>query len=167
MPSTTGNPAGVSPYARVFMQGNDVAMMTSKQRALILSVRAIELDLASRTDTTPEQIRELVAGDVSPTLLFDDEVSQLGPIYRHLRDWLKDRNIAMEGQASRCIPYQLADTLYKDPPEEDIARELSRVIVSGRKGGNTGGPSQTEGKAPAVLVAPPVNQRDRRPTNVS
>jgi len=38
MPSTSGNPAGVSPYARVFMQGNDVAMMTSKQRALILSV---------------------------------------------------------------------------------------------------------------------------------
>jgi len=161
MPSTTGNPAGVSPSARVFMQGNDIAMMTAKQRALILSVRAIELDLASRTDTTPEQIRELVAGDVSPTLLFDDEVSQLGPIYRHLRDWLKDRNIAMDGQASRRIPYQLADTLYKDPPEADIARELSRVIVSGRKGGNTGGPGQAEGKAPAVLVAPPVNQRDR------
>jgi len=161
MPSTTGNPGGASPPARVFMQGNDLTIMTPKQRALILSVRAIELDLAARTDTTPEQIRELVAADVSPALLFDEEVSQLGPIYRHLRDWLKERSIDMEGQASRRIPYQLADTLYKDPQDTDAARELSRLVVSGRKGGNISGPSQAAGPATAVLAAPTSNLRHR------
>lgn len=165
MPSEEINPADVPLPARCFMQGNDIQAMMPMQRHLIYSMRAIEIDLASNTSVTPEELRLLVAGDISPALLFDPEVSQFGPIYRHLRDWLRDRGLDMVG-TSRRIPYQLADTLYRDSPDADAGRELSRGIVSARRGGGIGGAgskanASAEGPTTQVVAATQPYPRDR------
>lgn len=161
MPPEGADAAQATLPTRVFMQGNDIQSMTPTQRHLIYSVRAIELDLASSPDTSPEQIRALIADDISPGLLFDVDVSHLGPIYRHLRDWLRGLGIPMEGQASRRIPYQLADTLYRDTADAEAARELSRAIVTGRRGGGAGHVGGTSGRndpAAAAATAATISQ---------
>jgi len=131
---------------RVLMQGNDIQSTTPTQRHLIYSVQAIEIDLMASPDTSPEQIRALIADDISPGLLFDVEVAHLSPIYRHRRDWLRGLGIPMEVQASRRIPFQLADTLYRETADAEAARELSRAIVTGRRGGGAGNVSGTGGR---------------------
>jgi len=149
------------------MQGNDVAALTIKQRSLIYSVRFMETELAANPNMTAEEIRAMTAEELPPGNMFDEEVALMSTLYKHLRDWLRDRGLDFTAHAARRIPYQLANVVYKGDDLADAHALSQEVVARSRQGG--GGTTRATGVAAAASPAadPVPAKTDRAAHNVA
>jgi len=135
MPGTTNTTAtdAASVTPAVFMSSVDLTLLTMVQRGFVLSIRGLEVD-AERVPLTGEQVKESVAQEFPPAVLFGADLTALPLAHRELRRWLDSHGAALGTHPSHRIAPLLAASLYSDPEDTVAAKEIVRAqLAAGRR----------------------------------
>mgnify|MGYP000315045443 CR=1 FL=1 len=111
------------------MSSVDLTLLTMVQRGFVLSIRGLEVD-ASRVPLSGEQVKESVAQEFPPAVLFGPELSTLPLAHRELHRWLDGHGAALGTHASHHIAPLLAASLYSDPEDAGAAKEIVRAQLA-------------------------------------
>lgn len=126
--------AGGPPNLQPFMSHVPESSLNTAQRGIVASMRALEVEWTAQT--TPAELRESMAQTFPPSVLFSPDVALMPVIYREIRKRLDRFGAALGVHSTRRIPTLLADRLYQDGPEKDVAMELATGIIHGRLRGS-------------------------------
>lgn len=103
--------------------------MTMKQKSFIIGLRTIDPEIQGQA------LREIIADEFLPGILFDPEIGRLGGVWHGLRTWLASRGVILPQHSSRRIILTLASGIYEDAEDRTIAMELAQRYVTNQKRG--------------------------------
>lgn len=135
------DPLMVVPPGRAFLHDMDLSQLTRIQRGFVLGIRHIERELLP--GASPEEIREAVAECFPPHALFNEDLADLPSVYRDLRNWLAKKGAGLGVHPSRRIIPLIADRLYANDDDKELARELAKQLLP--RGGRRAAPAQATG----------------------
>lgn len=127
-----------------FLHSKNLSLLPDVPRCFILAVRGLEPFLTK--GVPDEEVRGMVAETLPPATLFDPELVQLATIYRNFRNWINCHGGDLVQLASRRIILILDETLYADPEDQEMAKELAKQLLQTRnRRGSAGIPPRGDG----------------------
>lgn len=130
----------------MFLPNVSLADLTVAQRGFVVTIRRIEEDITPTT--TGKEVQEMVVDALPPEVLFHDELLAMPTLYRDLRNWLVNRGVPMGQHPSRRVLHIVAEYLYEDQDDKNLANELAKAVLRARR------PAPAAAAAAAVAANP-------------
>lgn len=138
--------------------------LNAAQQGVVHTMRSLEHDWTS--ETTAEELKASMAEALTPYDLFDSEVAIMPSIYLEIHKLLDRRGAELGIHATRRIPTLLADWVYANTPDHDLAMDLATAIITGRHRSTSSSKTATDGNT-GTMATTTINSVDRLAYNIS
>lgn len=116
-----------TPSLTVFMEdtpANEITAMNDTARGFVMSIRAMHSEKG-------EQLRKRISDELTPEMMFNRGTAPFPSLWSNLRKFLVDRNVQLKTHIRHRTIYTIANTIFADEDENEVAIELARRILNG------------------------------------
>lgn len=116
-----------APSRTVFMEDtptNEISAMNDTARGFVMIIRVMH-------NETGEKLRQRISEELSPEMMFNRGTAPFPSLWSNLRMFLVDREVPLRTHQRHRTIYIIANTIFVNDDENEIAVELARKILNG------------------------------------